>query len=269
MPMPSAAASSSPGRPSLRRVLDPGSIAIVGASESSPYAINSRGTLDSDADVFYVHPGHDSVFGQATYPSLRAIGKPVDAVLSLMSAERTTALVEEAAACGAGGIVTVAGGFSEYGADGVVLQERMSAAAWSANMPIIGPNGVGYINVPKKLDLTMLPHFPRRAGGVSMIAHSGATIEAFGAAAWRAGGVGFNLMISAGNEPVTDIADYLDYLVDDAGTEVICLVLEKIRRPAAFFAAPPAAGRPGSRSSPLSSPGPSGPSAWRCRTPGR
>ena len=82
-----------------------------------------------------------------------------------------------------------------------------------------------------------------------MIAHSGATIEAMGAAAWRAGGVGFNLMISAGNEPVTDMADYLDYLVDDPGTEVICLVLEKIRRPAARSSPlPPAPGRPGSPS---------------------
>jgi acyl-CoA synthetase (NDP forming) len=247
MPKKPAAAPLPSGRPSLDRVLDPKSIAIVGASEASQFAANSRGTLDSDADVFYVHPRHDSVFGQATYPSLRSIGKPVDAVLSLMSAERTTDLVEEAAKYGAGGVITVAGGFSEFGADGTVLQERLHAAAWAAQLPVIGPNGVGYINVPKKLDLTMLPHFSRRPGGVSMIAHSGATIEAMGAAAWRAGGVGFNLMISAGNEPVTDMADYLDYLVDDPATEIICLVVEKIRRPTAFFAAAArarAAGKP-------------------------
>jgi acyl-CoA synthetase (NDP forming) len=235
------------GRPSLDRVFDPKSVAIVGASESSRYAANSRGTLDSDAEVFYVHPRHAEVFGQQTYPSLRSIGTPVDAVLSLMSAERTTDLVEEAAECGAGGVVTVAGGFSEFGADGMVLQERMRAAARAAKMPVIGPNGVGYINVPKKLDLTMLPHFSRRSGGVSMIAHSGAAIEAMGAAAWRAGGAGFNLMISAGNEPVTDMADYLDYLAGDPATEIICLVVEKIRRPEAFFAAAArarAAGKP-------------------------
>ena len=237
MPHSPAAGAPAAGRPSLHRVLDPKTIAIVGATESSPYAANSRGTLDSDATVYYVNPRYPSVFGQATVPDLRSIGTPVDAVLSLMSAERTTDLVEEAAACGAGGVITVAGGFSEFGHDGVVLQERLSIAAWAANMPVIGPNGVGYISVPKKLDLTMLPHFSRRPGGVSMIAHSGAAIEAMGAAAWRAGGVGFNLMISAGNEPVTDMADYLNYLVDDPATEIICLVVEKIRRPGAFFAA--------------------------------
>jgi len=247
MPLSPSAGPAPSDRPSLARVLDPKTIAIVGASESSPYAANSRGTLDSDAKVYYVNPRHASVFGQGTVPDLRSIGTPVDAVLSLMSAERTTDLVAEAAACDAGGVITVAGGFSEYGSDGLVLQERLSTAAWAANMPVIGPNGVGYINVPKKLDLTMLPHFSRRAGGVSMIAHSGAAIEAMGAAAWRAGGVGFNLMISAGNEPVTDLADYLNYLVDDPATEIICLVVEKIRRPGAFFAAAArarAAGKP-------------------------
>jgi acyl-CoA synthetase (NDP forming) len=237
MTQSSAADPPASGRPLLDRVLDPKSVAIVGASESSRYAANSLGTLDSDAEVFFVHPRHPSVFGQKTYPSLRSIGTPVDAVLSMMGAERTADLVEEAAECGAGGVVTVAGGFSEFGGDGLVLQERVGAAAWAAKMPVIGPNGVGYINVPKKLDLTMLPHFSRRSGGVSMIAHSGAAIEAMGAAAWRAGGVGFNLMISAGNEPVTDMADYLDYLADDPATEIIALVVEKIRRPEAFFAA--------------------------------
>lgn len=232
-PVPSGPSS----RPPLDRVLNPKTVAIVGASETNPFAPHTLGTLDSDADVFFVNPRYESVFGQTSHPSLRAIGKPIDAVFSLMNAERTTDLVEEACECGAGGVITIAGGFAEADTDGAVLQERVSAAAWAANMPIIGPNGVGYINVPKKLDLTMLPHFSRRPGKVSMIAHSGATIEAVGAAAWRAGGVGFNMMISAGNEPVTDMADYLDYLVEDPDTEIICLVVEKIRRPDAFFAA--------------------------------
>jgi acyl-CoA synthetase (NDP forming) len=225
------------GRPPLDRVFNPKSIAIVGASESNPFARHTLGTLDSDADVFFVNPRYEQVFGHTSHPSLRAIGKPIDAVFSLMNAERTADLLEEAGECGAGGLITIASGFAEFGSDGTTLQERLRAAALAANMPVIGPNGVGYINVPKKLDLTMLPHFSRRSGGVSMIAHSGATIEAAGAAAWRAGGVGFNMMISAGNEPVTDMADYLDYLVDDPDTEIICLVLEKIRRPDAFFAA--------------------------------
>lgn len=232
-------------RPSLKRVLDPKTVAMVGVSENSEFAKHTLRTAESDADVYLVSNRYETVFGQSTFPNLAAIGKPIDAVFSLMGAERTTELVEEAAKNDAGGVITIASGFSEYDSNGVKLQERIKAAAWDALMPIIGPNGIGYINIPRKLDLTLLTPFPHRAGGVSMIAHSGATIAATAAAAWRVGGIGFNLLISAGNEPVTDMADYVEYLIDDPNTKIICLVVEKIRRPGAFFAAAARARRAG------------------------
>ena len=43
--------------------------------------------------------------------------------------------------------------------------------------------------------------------------------------------------MSSGNEAVCDLADYVEALVDDPHTRVVCLVIEKVRRPAAFFAA--------------------------------
>jgi acyl-CoA synthetase (NDP forming) len=224
-------------RSQLRRVFDPQTIAVVGADESNPYATAPLGTLNSEARVYFVSSRSTSFFGHDTFPSLTALETEVDAVFSMMSAERTAALAEEAAGLGVGGMIIVAGGFAEQGNDGGNLQNRLRAAAVRGEMPIIGPNGVGYINVPKKLDLTMLADFGRRAGGVSLVSQSGAVLEAFAASAYRAGGVGLNMMISAGNEPVTDMADYLDYLVDDPETRVICLVIEKIRRPATFFAA--------------------------------
>jgi acyl-CoA synthetase (NDP forming) len=222
-------------RPSLHRVLDPKTVAIVGVSEQSQFVEGVRRTLESDAEVYFVHPKRPVVFGRATYPDLRAVGHPVDAVLSMVGAEGTVRTVEEAADTGAGGVITIAGGFAEVGPSGAELQARMLAAATRGGFPVIGPNGVGMINVPRKLDLCILRSFKRRPGGLSAVTHSGAMIGAIAAAGWRPGGVGLNLLISAGNEAVTDVADYLNYLVDDPGTKVIALALEKIRRPAAFF----------------------------------
>ena len=222
-------------RRQLERLLSPKTIAIVGADETNPYAKSPLGTLNSEAQVFFVSNRSEAFFGHRTYPSLAAIGVPIDAIFSMMSAERTTKLAEEAADTGAGGLIAIAGGFAEQGSKGVELQERLRTAGLKGDMPIIGPNGVGYINVPKKFDLTMMTNFARRTGGVSLISHSGAVVEAIAASAWRAGGVGFNMLISAGNEPITDMADYMEYLVDDPHTKVICLVVEKIRRPKPFF----------------------------------
>jgi acyl-CoA synthetase (NDP forming) len=212
-------------------------VAIVGIGDDSLFASSAERSLRSDAEIFFVHPRHRSAFGRATYPDLVALGRPVDAVFSVVSAERTVEVVQQAAQIGAGGVITIAAGFAEVGPVGAALQDRMLDAARAGNLPVIGPNGVGLINVPRQLDLTMLGVFDRRVGGLSAVTHSGAMIEAMAASAWRAGGVGFNLLISAGNEAVTDVADFLDYLADDPMTKVIALAVEKIRRPDVFFAA--------------------------------
>jgi acyl-CoA synthetase (NDP forming) len=240
------AAPESSTRPSLRRLLRPESVAVVGATDESTLAQTVASIFEADdVDAFVVNPKHETVFGRSTHPSLTDIGRPIDAVFSLLSAAGTASLAEEAADTGAGGLICVAANFAEVGGEGVVLQDRLRAAAHRGHFPVVGPNGVGYIDVIRNHELTFLPRFERRPGGVSIVAHSGALLEAVAAASHRAGGVGLNLMISAGNEAVTDMADYLEFLVDDENTKVIALALEKIRRPEAFFAAAARARRAG------------------------
>ena len=222
-------------RMTLARLVRPKSVAVVGVSESSRMAFAINRSLGSGAEFFFVHPRVPNVFGHKTYPTLRDIQRPVDAVFSAVSAQRTPEIVEQAAELGAGGVVTIAGGFAEAGPDGAALQEAMAEQARAGNLSLVGPNGVGLINVPASLDLSMLAPFERRPGGLSMCTASGAMIESVGAAACRVGGVGLNLLFSSGNEAVTDLADYLDFLAEDAATRVIALAVEKIRRPDAFF----------------------------------
>ena len=50
-------------------------------------------------------------------------------------------------------------------------------------------------------------------------------------------GYGFSYMISTGNESVLDMADAIDFLAGDGATQAICLIVEMVRRPQAFFAA--------------------------------
>lgn len=222
-------------RPSIERMANPKTVAVVGVSDKSMFADTVVRSLRGETEFIFVHPAVESAFGQRTYPSLREVGRPVDVVFSAVAAEQTLDVVEQAVELGAGGLVTVAGGFAELGEVGDRLQRRMRELARAGNLPIVGPNGIGMINVPRKLDLTILPDFKRRVGGLSVASQSGAMIEAMAASSWRAGGAGLNILFSAGNEAVTDLADYLDFFVTDPGTRVIALILEKIRRPAAFF----------------------------------
>jgi acetate---CoA ligase (ADP-forming) len=221
----------------LERVLKPSSVAFVGLSDNSGFRDLVRPTLDSAAEIFFVNPRYDTVLGRPTVPSLSALSRPVDTVMSFMSAERTTALVEEAAGLDVGGLVLVAGGFAETSDDGQGLQARVRKAAASSGMAVIGPNGLGFVNVPHGISLTIAGRHKRRPGGISVISQSGAMLSGVAMAAWQYNGCGLNVIVSAGNEAVTDLADYVDYLTDDPETTAIGLIIEKVRRPAEFFAA--------------------------------
>jgi acetate---CoA ligase (ADP-forming) len=232
-----ATAGEQAARSPLARLLRPSTIAFVGLSDNSHFCRTVRPTFDGDAEIFMVNPRHDTVLGRPTVPSLTDLGRPVDAVLSCMSAERTTELIEETAGLDVGGVVLIANGFAEVGGEGEALQARLTAAARAAGVAAIGPNGLGFINVPHRVSLTIASHHKRRPGGMSIVSHSGAMLSGAAMAAWSYPDSGLNVLVSAGNEAVTDLADYVDYFVTDPETKAIGLILEKIRRPEEFFAA--------------------------------
>ncbi|WP_062896102.1 acetate--CoA ligase family protein [Mycobacterium avium] len=229
--------SDAPRAGQLDRLLNPKVIAVVGLSDKSPVAECIAPTLNSAAEVHFVHPTAETVLGVPAYRSISDIAGPIDAVLSVMSAERTVALAEECAALDCGGMVVYAAGFSELGDEGAEYQQRLVDAAKRGGMAVIGPNSLGYISVRRSLHLTASTDYHPAPGGVSIVSHSGAMIGGIAIAARARTGVGISRLISAGNEATTDMADYLDFLATDADTTAIGLVVEGIRRPAAFFAA--------------------------------
>jgi acyl-CoA synthetase (NDP forming) len=224
-------------RSSLERLLNPRSIALVGLNDTSPLLRQIDPTFESGAEIFFVNPKYDTVRGERSYPRLTDIGQPIDSVMCCVSARVSADIVEEAAGLDIGGCVLTANGFSEFSEEGAELQARLKAAATRSGMALIGPNGLGMINVRRQISLTLASHHKRRPGGVSLVSHSGAILSGAAMAAWEYPDMGLNVLISAGNEAGTDLADYVDHFVDDPNTNAVGLIMEKIRRPAEFFAA--------------------------------
>jgi acyl-CoA synthetase (NDP forming) len=232
-------------RSALSRLLSPASLAVVGANEKLGMSNNAVvPMLQAGRSVHLVNPNRDELYGQPALASLSALGEPVDAVLSLVNAERSVAVLEEAAALRCGGVVIAAAGFSEMGDPGVVLQGRLREVASSAGMAVIGPNCSGFKNVPLGVNLFTGGRIDPAPGGVSIVSQSGFLMRAALAAAVQRR-LGVAIAVSSGNEAVCDMADHVEALVDDPHTTVICLVIETIRRPTAFFAAVARAHRAG------------------------
>jgi acyl-CoA synthetase (NDP forming) len=231
--------------PNLTRLLAPATVAVVGASERLGMSNNAvLPMLEAGIDVQLVNPNRDTVYDRPAAPSLTDLGTPVDAVLSLVSAERSVAVVEEAATLGCGGVVVAAGGFAEMGAEGEALQARLRAVAAAGDLAVVGPNCSGFMNVPRRVNLFTGGRIVLDPGGVAVVSQSGFLVRS-ALSAGRERRLGFSIAVSSGNEAVCDLADYIEALATDDHTRVICLVIEKVRDPERFFAAVAAARRAG------------------------
>jgi acetyltransferase len=106
---------------------------------------------------------------------------------------------------------------------------------------VVGPNGLGVIVPPAKLNASFAARAPI-AGDLALVSQSGAI--AAGLAEWAAKrSVGFSAMVSLGDAIDVDFGDLLDYFALDAGTRAILLYIEHITDAGKFMSAARAAAR--------------------------
>jgi acyl-CoA synthetase (NDP forming) len=218
-------------------MLEPRSIAVVGASikqgslGASMMRELRRGGFEGA--VYPVNPGYDEVDGYHCYPSILEVPEPVDLAILGVANARVEQALTDAAASGAGSAVTFSSLYEEPGS-GPDLRARLRAIAVEHGLPMCGGNGMGFVNVGSK---TRAVGFETpdelRSGPVTFISHSG---SAFSALSFSDRGIGFNLLVSSGQEVVTTMAEYMGYALDLESTRVLALLLETVRDPEAFRA---------------------------------
>src|SRR5262245_17944964 len=114
---------------SLRPILAPRSVAVVGASREPgtighQIVLNLRESGYTGA-IFPVNPKASEIEGMRCYPSLAAIGQAVDLVVISLPAGLVESVIEECARTGAKGAVVISAGFAEVSAEGRAVQERL------------------------------------------------------------------------------------------------------------------------------------------------
>jgi acyl-CoA synthetase (NDP forming) len=224
----------------LSPLLKPQTIAVVGASEkfgAGSLVIDNLRTLGYQGNIVPINPRYKELFGYPCYPSLAEVPEQVkiDCVAILLGFAQVNPVLEEAGRRGVRGAWAFASGFAETGAEGAKLQAELKGICSANRIHFCGPNCVGYANLQDRVGTYSAPISPSlRKGGVSAVAQSGSVILAL---ANSNRGIGFNFLISSGNEAVVDLADYLEYLVEDERTKVIIAFIESIRRPEAFIRA--------------------------------
>ncbi|WP_432028202.1 GNAT family N-acetyltransferase [Streptomyces sp. 1222.5] len=233
---------------SVRRLLVPGSVAVVGVGRS-PGGVG-RSTLGNLRDAGYTGRLHavnkafpadlDEVDGVPAYRSVRDIEGHVDLAVVAVPAEHVPSVVAECGEHGVQGLVVLSAGYAESGPEGRERQRALVRAARAYGMRIIGPNAFGVINTAPdvRLNASLAPEMPR-PGRIGLFAQSGAIGIALLSRLHRRGGgvtgvTGVSTFVSAGNRADVSGNDVLQYWYDDPETDVVLMYLESIGNPRKF-----------------------------------
>jgi acyl-CoA synthetase (NDP forming) len=210
----------------------PNRVAVVGASDragSLGYSTyrNVRNNSVIAAGAVPVNPRYEAVLGDRCYPHVSDVsGDPIDVAVVLVSAERVLEVVKDCAASGVRYLVVLSSGFSESGEVGRCLQEEMVRLARASGMRVYGPNSPGLANIADRVLLSMSPVAGAdvTSGPVGLVTQGGGIGRAL--MQWMDRGLGIGLWCSPGNEADLDIADFVNYMIDDERIRVIGAVVE-------------------------------------------
>ncbi len=221
----------------IRSLLNPRSIAIVGASDRIGPGFNAWKALEHvgyAGRVYLVNPNKPELLGQKTYPSLRDIDGEVDAAFVAVKAESVLEMAAQAVEKRAGALAILSSGFGDAGEAGMQLQRELARLAEKHDLAVCGPNCLGLLNFAASSALfgTSLPDSVKR-GGIAAVLQSGS----IGIALLNSGrGLGLSHLVTSGNEAVTATADYLEAFVDDPAVSTVIVFAEQIRKPRKFIA---------------------------------
>ena len=146
--------------------------------------------------------------------------------------------VAAAGAKGAAAAIIITAGLG-HGAGS--LAEAAERAARATGMRLVGPNCIGVLVPPARLNASFATRMPRK-GDLAVISQSGAIVA--GMIEWAAQrAIGFSAVFSVGDQLDVDFGDLLDLFAADGATRAILLYVESIKDARKFMSAARAAAR--------------------------
>ncbi len=223
---------------SIRNVLAPRSIAVIGASRQS----GSIGQLvfqnimegGFSGVVYPVNPKANAIMAVKAYPSILDVPGEVDLAVIIVPTQFVARVADECGRKGVRAIIVITDGFRERGREGATREEELRGIALGHGMRLVGPNCMGIINADPevRLNASFSRVFPPR-GNIAFLSQSGAMglVILQYASDLNMGISGF---VSVGNRADISSNDLLQYWEDDPATRVILLYLESFGNPHKF-----------------------------------
>ncbi len=225
----------------IESLLNPRSIAVIGASREEDkignVILKNLLTQGYTGKIYPVNPKADEILGLKCYRSINEINDEIDLAVIVLPAKYVPDSVKECVEKNVKFVIAIAGGFSETGEQGKILEEKILEIIKNKNTRVIGPNTVG-IYVPKYKVNTALTVPERTAlppeGNIAFISQSGAlgllTMDTFSEY-----GLGVSAFINLGNRIDLSETELMEMFLNHKETKSIVLYLETIKDGRKFF----------------------------------
>jgi len=216
-------------REAIRRMLQPRSVAIVGASANlvkpGGRALRYLRQSAPDLPVHAVNPRREMIEGVQTVGQIAELPFGIDVAIVALPASNVVPTLEALHERGIASAIVFASGFAEVGNDAGEADVR--AAGRRLGIRVCGVNSNGVLgDVP--LTFSQAGDKGWHAGSVSFVSQSGALSGSLLMQSWAIG-LGTARSICVGNQTDLEISDYLDFLADDAATRTVGVFLEGVR----------------------------------------
>jgi len=208
----------------LNRLLNPKQIAVYGGKDAE-VVINECRRIGYNGQIWPVNPKRKKIAGINCFSSTEKLPYAPDASFIAVPREPAIDIIKTLRINGGGGAVCYTAGFSEIGGDGIELEKKLIKA--SGDIALIGPNCYGAINFLNKVALWPFAHGGKCPGyGAAIVTQSGMLSSDL---LMSQRSMPFAYMISAGNQSVLRLEDFIEYFSKQEEVRVIGLHIESIK----------------------------------------
>ncbi|WP_327243299.1 acetate--CoA ligase family protein [Streptomyces sp. NBC_01320] len=222
---------------SMRRLMEPRSVAVIGASNEQGKIGNSvmRNLVDGgfSGEIHPVNPRADDILGRKAYKSVTDVPGEVDVAVFAIPATFVASALEEVGRKGIPNAVLIPSGFAETGEQ--ALQDEIVAIGERYGVRLLGPNIYGYYSTWQDLCATFCTPYDVK-GGVALTSQSGGIGMAILGFA-RSTKTGVSAIVGLGNKSDIDEDDLLTWFGEDPNTDCIAMHLEDLKDGRAFVEA--------------------------------
>ncbi len=218
----------------------PKTVAIVGASETGGggWAKAIYQNLEYGgfpAKTYLINPRREELWGHKVYPNFSSIPERIDLALTIVPAPFVPEVLQEGVDAGLKAALIYAARFGEGNdPEGRKRADAIKSICDESGLVVCGPNCMGALSLHNRQ--LFYPATRVRsigAGDVGVVFQSGGTFMFWLERAFIRG-LDFSFAVSSGNELNLDLADYINFLVEDPETKMIACMVEGIRRPEPF-----------------------------------